>query len=358
PCPECKNETTLSDDAAGLSCTACAWQGSVQKAPPWLSQISDSVAGFISEAPLPGEKQRKKVVSTFKCVNCAASITIDGSDRTVECAFCATTNILPDHIWSVFHPPSVKKRWWIVSRLTMDPRRDLRPLPQKPLFKEFHDKTLKTVMVSLFILLTVANVIPIMLGMFIFHKTGCSFMEMVLMIFSLIFFISAAFALRTRYLGVKEWKAKEMERQKIADDYNESLVLYLPENEVEAKVISISGDVVSVVIRDPDNPLKPLASGKVSLFDLRQSAMQEEERRVPIGTLLRAWYDRKRGVGFASTTISVLRQVGHKGLAARTKEDLPAVNPPTAELPAATVPMIFMVVLGMLFVLATLNVLR
>lgn len=50
----------------------------------------------------------------FPCPACDASLTVDGSSRTVECSYCQTSAYLPNDLWRALHPVSTVKRWHLL----------------------------------------------------------------------------------------------------------------------------------------------------------------------------------------------------------------------------------------------------
>ncbi len=46
----------------------------------------------------------------FPCPSCDASLSVDGSSRTVECSYCHTSAYLPDDLWRRLHPVRTARR--------------------------------------------------------------------------------------------------------------------------------------------------------------------------------------------------------------------------------------------------------
>lgn len=63
--------------------------------------------------PDTAQEAPSRAVST-QCNNCGGALKVDGTSRSVDCEFCSTTNILPDHVWRIFHPPRALRRFWLI----------------------------------------------------------------------------------------------------------------------------------------------------------------------------------------------------------------------------------------------------
>ncbi len=101
PCARC-NETLVCPEAGGAAqCRACAAPFQMEVTPAWFRSIAPDVAYFSASRSI---EPPKNPVATA-CVHCGAPLTVDGSARSVPCGHCGVTSVLPDAVWSIFHPP-------------------------------------------------------------------------------------------------------------------------------------------------------------------------------------------------------------------------------------------------------------
>jgi hypothetical protein len=122
-CESCGAITTASPDGKHFTCTEHGDQGAVEPAPAWLKSIDFTIEGYVPPrgAAAGGDEPRK--VAT-RCANCGSALQTDGAKRTVDCGYCNTVNVLPEEVWHALHPPRAPRRFWVVSRLFYDPRRE------------------------------------------------------------------------------------------------------------------------------------------------------------------------------------------------------------------------------------------
>ncbi len=50
----------------------------------------------------------------FSCLSCGGALSVDGSNRILECGYCKNSSYIPDALWLKFHPVSMVKRWYLV----------------------------------------------------------------------------------------------------------------------------------------------------------------------------------------------------------------------------------------------------
>jgi len=154
-CPSCDTPMRASADLTRAACPACKATRSVEPLPEFLKGVMRALAppsesafverapeivSVVSEAAEPDTAGAAKELS-LACTKCGASISSDGTKRTVDCTYCKATNILPEEVWRALHPPKLRRKIWFL--MTPDPRRAL----DKP-----GERLLKTVILSALIL--------------------------------------------------------------------------------------------------------------------------------------------------------------------------------------------------------------
>ncbi len=66
------------------------------------------------------DNHHKKELVPFTCPNCAGTLQIDGSVRTLKCQFCSTESYIPDETWQKMNPTKSKERFYFwYDELTM-----------------------------------------------------------------------------------------------------------------------------------------------------------------------------------------------------------------------------------------------
>ena len=103
-----------------LFCTSCGKQSSVRLAPEWMKSIhpaaaylvGETMAAAVARAVAPSELR-------FHCYHCGGPLPLDGSTRSVACAHCSATVMVPDDIWLRLHPARTVDRWYLVLALDL-----------------------------------------------------------------------------------------------------------------------------------------------------------------------------------------------------------------------------------------------
>lgn len=343
-CPECQAEAVLSEDATALECQACGWRRAVEKTPDWMRQIDGNAVGFVSDAPREEAEHAKATMSAMKCINCGASMTVDGSSRKVDCEYCSTANILSDSVWSVFHPPRVKQRWWLASLIRNDPRRALPLLPEPDAVQRYEDSAAASVGIAAFSigLAGIATLDPT--GAAMQHAIGAGPAVIVVLMISALLFLSLFVGLVQRIRGRLRWKAGRKKRAARIEAFNKGLHTYLPKNEVVARITQVTEEgrkvKVAVDLISRSEPLTILGTTNLML------SHSNFARLGGTGALLRGWYDPASTLSRVSAIPSVLPRVGLAGLEPRDAASLPILQDVTETLPGYRAYLIALAVLG------------
>jgi predicted RNA-binding Zn-ribbon protein involved in translation (DUF1610 family) len=121
-CPSCKDRVEVEEvpESGRVACPACGTEVEVEGAPPWVSEALDGADLVVGPVGVrgPGDEDTPSPPESvaFTCPKCGADLRVDGSDRVQECEYCGLIFMLPDDLWSRFHPAPTRKRWFI--RLT------------------------------------------------------------------------------------------------------------------------------------------------------------------------------------------------------------------------------------------------
>ena len=94
----------------------------IRRMPEQYREAFKGVVALVAEDPsmLPGSSAGQSLETAsagpvaFACPNCAGNLTIDGTERMVDCPFCDTKVYLPDGLWYTLHPAPKKKRWYLL----------------------------------------------------------------------------------------------------------------------------------------------------------------------------------------------------------------------------------------------------
>ena len=119
-CPSCKSSMDLEEvpETGCTACPACGTEVDVEEVPPWISEAlegADIVFGPLETGEGGGDENTPESVA-FTCPKCGANLSVDGNDRVQECDYCGLIFMLPDDLWTRFHPAPIRKRWFV--RLT------------------------------------------------------------------------------------------------------------------------------------------------------------------------------------------------------------------------------------------------
>lgn len=89
-----------------IKCKRCNTPYAIRKPDDFIrSFLEYPVYALIGEKEEPKQDVLTKGKSVmFTCLNCGASLKVDGSDRVVECSFCNTDNFLPEELWKRLYP--------------------------------------------------------------------------------------------------------------------------------------------------------------------------------------------------------------------------------------------------------------
>jgi DNA-directed RNA polymerase subunit RPC12/RpoP len=122
-CGETISEELLANPVQLGDMVTCAKCGSGMSLHPAPSLLTDSypcarwiVGGAVElgEVTTEAEFQKLSHPVVMKCLNCGGTLTIDGTQRLVPCAYCNSPNYLPDDLWSAIHPQPKRERWYIL----------------------------------------------------------------------------------------------------------------------------------------------------------------------------------------------------------------------------------------------------
>jgi hypothetical protein len=100
-CTRCNQMLTCPPAGGVGQCRGCAAPVEMEVAPDWLRRIAPAITWVIA----PRFVDAPKAPVATACVGCGAPLTVDGTSRSVPCGHCRVTNVLPDSVWSIFHPP-------------------------------------------------------------------------------------------------------------------------------------------------------------------------------------------------------------------------------------------------------------
>ncbi len=98
-----------------LFCPHCGKQIPLRRPPEWFAAVQPGARWLLGETfEVAAEKETEQEPVSIHCINCGASLAIDGSARTVVCKYCNSDNYLPDQLWLRLHPASIRKPWSIL----------------------------------------------------------------------------------------------------------------------------------------------------------------------------------------------------------------------------------------------------
>ncbi|MBU1538099.1 hypothetical protein KKF84_22495 [Myxococcota bacterium] len=117
-CSKCQGTLELgsSDAFTGETrCQGCGETTSFVEAPSWLEESgSMKVIGGESEPASRVQPTRGDKPIAMNCPNCSGSLKITESlKRVTNCEFCGTEFFIPDAVWSLLHPVTVARNWFV-----------------------------------------------------------------------------------------------------------------------------------------------------------------------------------------------------------------------------------------------------
>jgi uncharacterized CHY-type Zn-finger protein len=127
-CGGCQAELSLQALAAqveqgGAPCPGCGERVPIRPADGLAQELHPDARFVVGEA-LRGDatreldRARRPVV--FQCMQCAATLRVDGCKRTVECSYCQASNYLPDGLWRELNPVPVMREYYLVCELSQE----------------------------------------------------------------------------------------------------------------------------------------------------------------------------------------------------------------------------------------------
>src|SRR6185312_6676786 len=122
-CTRC--QTAIPDEAAAFTgrgftmCTGCGAKIGMRTPPESLvpmlrgaSIVCGEELDQLSHAPGPAPNAVPGSI-VVRCASCSAPLPVDGTQRTVRCAYCATDVVLPDDVWLRLHPTAEVKPFYL-----------------------------------------------------------------------------------------------------------------------------------------------------------------------------------------------------------------------------------------------------
>jgi hypothetical protein len=67
---------------------------------------------------VPGAPVKSGAPVLFSCLSCAGALSVDGSERLVQCRYCDATSYLPDDLWLTLHPAVTSEEFFVVAALS------------------------------------------------------------------------------------------------------------------------------------------------------------------------------------------------------------------------------------------------
>ena len=104
---------------AALACPRCGAQLPCRQANDVARGVVPGAVLLVGEADVGttgDEPVRSAHPVVFSCMQCGATLSVDGSKRMVPCRYCQADNYLPDELWLALHPQPVAHDFYIVAR--------------------------------------------------------------------------------------------------------------------------------------------------------------------------------------------------------------------------------------------------
>ena len=122
-CFACKHDFDMRLVQASIDpypCPSCGERWHHRPLPPEAHRALPGVRWLVGESPaqIPGRTPDDSVTVEakpilFSCMGCGGALTVDGTNRVVNCSFCDASNYLPDDLWLRMHPVETVQRWFL-----------------------------------------------------------------------------------------------------------------------------------------------------------------------------------------------------------------------------------------------------
>jgi DNA-directed RNA polymerase subunit RPC12/RpoP len=122
-CQACQGPELDLDDlakalgAGGVPCPACGDRITVRPADDLCRAINPESRFLVGETVASAEVealQKKRAPVVFSCMSCGGALQVDGSERTVTCSYCSSSNYLPDGLWQQLNPVPTASVFFLV----------------------------------------------------------------------------------------------------------------------------------------------------------------------------------------------------------------------------------------------------
>lgn len=128
-CQDCKDELTeatkwtlddikqAAESSEFIRCKKCNDAVTIRKPDEFIGSLLDfPVHAIISEDLVQkADPEFKGKLMMFACLQCGASLKVNGSSRVVSCTYCNSDNFLPEDIWRRMHPVPKPKVLFILA---------------------------------------------------------------------------------------------------------------------------------------------------------------------------------------------------------------------------------------------------
>ncbi len=122
-CQSCKGPNLEPEELAqtlaggGCSCPACGQHIRIRPADELVRAIHPAARFMVGETVATGaaaELQKERQPVLLSCMGCGGGLEVDGSTRTVTCAYCNASNYLPDGLWQQLNPVPTMQAFFMV----------------------------------------------------------------------------------------------------------------------------------------------------------------------------------------------------------------------------------------------------
>jgi hypothetical protein len=118
-CPSCgvalDEAHVLARLASGrFACPGCRRPMAVRRADDLCRAIRFDALAVLTQAPDDDDASTHRTPVIPSCVKCGAPLLADGSTRNVTCRGCGAENVLPEAIWSQFHPVELPRPFFLL----------------------------------------------------------------------------------------------------------------------------------------------------------------------------------------------------------------------------------------------------
>jgi DNA-directed RNA polymerase subunit RPC12/RpoP len=128
-CQDCKDELTeamkwtlndlklAAESTEFIRCKKCNDATAIRKPDEFVSSlVSFPIHAIIGEdIDQKADPEFKGKIMNFACLQCGASLKVDGSDRVVTCKYCNSDSFLPEDLWRRLHPIVKPKVFFVVA---------------------------------------------------------------------------------------------------------------------------------------------------------------------------------------------------------------------------------------------------